>query len=294
MSTLSEVLKYCELSNVLTDEIVQVIQNSALATMEAIEIAKYKIPELAELLFAARNSTDSAIPCFNDERQCGSIARSILSLPEIEELKSLVNDIDTSNLQVTVTPEEKKSSKELLVLLKADPTNVGFLTDFDVLPLISKIYQQTEAIAFYGEQGLLNVDLTQDYLDYLAKGYSPLSKFMDKKPDTLRNVLNGVQQVWQHPLFEGQSLHNGVDIQRNMDWNSIGLTMVQAVLWGRLTDHDEFPVSVQVRAEFTKIQNKIEHWAAILRDYNDYIDRGGQEQSLLPIKANPMGKFQRG
>jgi hypothetical protein len=294
MSTLLEVLRFCQLSKDLTIEAVQIIQNSTLATVEDIEIAKYKIPELAKLLFAARNSTDSAIPCFTDERQCGSIARSILSLPEIEELKSLVNQTSSSNLQVTVTPEGKKSSKELLVLLKADPTNVGYLTNFEELPVITKIYQQTEAIAFYGDQGLLNVDLTQDYLDYLAKGNSPLPKFMDQKSDTLRNVLNGVQKIWQHPLFEGQSLHNGVDIQRNMDWNSIDITMVQAVLWGRLTDHEEFPTNVQVRSEFPKIQNQIEHWAAILRDYNDYINRSREEQSLLPIKANLMGKYQRG
>jgi hypothetical protein len=285
MTTFAELLEYAPETDILTDALMKSIASSEMGKKLATEIANLEITPLAKLL------SDNSIS--SDNRVCGQIAAALLEITAVKNLKttavaSQAQATIPQSLSVTIAPEGKKSFKDLLASLKSDPTNADVLFDFENHSTIAKIYASTtRLIGFYGEDGLLDVGLTQEYIELLAKGNNLMPRYRGKRPQELQFVLNGVEKVWQHPLFENEVLNEGVDLKRDMNWNPIDVAMIQAILWARLNHHDEFPASIQVRAEFPKIQAGVEHWGVILHDYKSELRSGNPEQPLL---VNRLGK----
>lgn len=141
------------------------------------------------------------------------------------------------------TELDKKTDLDLLNCLVADPKDSAVLEALKAMPLVQKAEVKTARWAVVNADKKLDAETTHKYLTFLNKGSAtPQSKYMSRRTTSIEVALGTESDEWNHPLFDGKSITDGLD-EFEVDWSGVPLDVMNALLWARLTGHKSLPYS---------------------------------------------------
>jgi hypothetical protein len=191
------------------------------------------------------------------------------------------------------TELDKKSELDLLNCLVADPKDTAVLQALQAKPSVQKASAKTLRWAAVNEDKKLDADVTHKYLTFLNKDTAAVQKVYQNKRTVAIEVALGMESgEWTHPLFEGKFITDGLD-EFEVDWSSVPLDVMNALLWARTTGHKLFPknldgataLDIAQKAAVKPVSDAV--WKKIVEDYKMALEEKDPSAIVVDVKKKP-------
>ena len=183
-------------------------------------------------------------------------------------------------LEVDKTPQTM-NLLEILKVLALSPSDSELKQELLGRKLVLQAKSKVGLRFCFKTEAGLDADKTARFLNFLA-GEKPVPrKFEGSFAVPLESALGLVSIIWFNPLIQGEKLYEGIDLEKDLDWNTVPELHREAVFYARTTRHKNFPQNPDIWAEFDAIVSGSGRWKNIIEDYNQHLSEGGQKCPII-------------
>lgn len=256
------------------------------------QLEKLGIPkEKIEGLFKDGIDSCDTLNLLEKEERLKSLKDAGLNTGEAAKVRKLCSPPESPKVSVSCSTElDKKSELDLLNCLVADPQNIAVLQTLQVKPLVQKASAKTLRWAAVNGDKKLDADVTHKYLTFLNKDAATVQKvFQNKRTVAIEVALGTESGEWTHPLFEGKFITDGLD-EFEVDWSSVPLDVMNALLWARTIGHKLFPknldgataLDIVQKAAVKPVSDAV--WKKIVEDYKMALEEKDPSAMAVDVK----------